>query len=254
MDRSVRWEDYIGGIKNEFSEMANNALFYNVSEEKGVVLTGPPGSGKTYMVRAWLGDNREVQDLVVNLNDLTDPINPLEGMVENLERVYDIAKMLSPSMVFFDEGDAVAPRRSAQGGSPYDKVTNKFLSIIDGESPLSRVFTVLTTNRLDILDPALIRSKRLKVLSVTGHMRDDDALRIMRKEIQDIPLEEGLSYEEMVRVAHNLCETPADFTAFGEKGAQPALHGDGGAGQAHGGGGGKRARSGPGSCGSTTRP
>ena len=217
MDRSIRWEDYIGVIKNEFSEMANNALYYNVSEEKGVVLTGPPGSGKTYMVRAWLGDNRDVQDLGVNLGDLADPVQPLEGMVENLERVYDIAKMLSPSMVFFDEGDAVAPRRSQQGGSPYDKVTNKFLSIIDGESPLSRVFTVLTTNRLDILDPALIRSKRLKVLSVTGHMRDEDAMRIIRKELGSLPLEEHLSYEEIVRAARGLCETPADFTAFAEK-------------------------------------
>lgn len=217
LDRGIRWEDYIGAIKNEFSEMANNALYYHVSEEKGVVLSGPPGSGKTYMVRAWLGDNLEVQDLAVNLNDLTDPVNPLEGMVENLERVYDIAKMISPTMVFFDEGDALAPRRSPQGGSPYDKITNKFLSIIDGESPLSRVFTVLTTNRLDILDPALIRSKRLKVLSVTGHMRDEDALRIMRKELHDLPLEEGLCYEEMVRVARALCETPADFTAFAEK-------------------------------------
>ncbi|BCR06338.1 hypothetical protein DESUT3_34070 [Desulfuromonas versatilis] len=217
MDRSVRWEEYIGGIKNEFSEMANNALYYNISDEKGVVLTGPPGSGKTYMVRAWLGDNREVQDLVVNLSDLTDPVNPLEGMVENLEKVYDIAKMISPSMVFFDEGDAVAPRRSPQGGSPYDKVTNKFLSIIDGESPLSRVFTVLTTNRLDILDPALIRSKRLKVLNVTGHMRDDDAQRIMRKELGELPLEPGLNFEEMVKAARSICETPADFTAFAEK-------------------------------------
>ena len=217
MERNVRWEEYIGGIKNEFSEMANNALFYNISDEKGVVLTGPPGSGKTFMVRAWLGDNREVQDLVVKLNDLSDPSQPLEGMVENLERVYDIAKMLSPAMVFFDEGDAVAPRRSTQGGSPYDKVTNKFLSIIDGESPLSRVFTVLTTNRLDIIDPALIRSKRLKVLNVTGHLREEDAVRIMGKEMRDIPLIDGLDYEEMVRVAQNLCETPADFTAFAEK-------------------------------------
>lgn len=217
MDRSVKWSEYIGTIKNEFSEMANNSLYYNVNEEKGVVLTGPPGSGKTYMVQAWLGDNREVQDLVVNLNDLTDPMSPLEGMVENLERAYDIAKMLSPSMVFFDEGDAVAPRRSQQGGSPYDKVTNKFLSIIDGESPLNRVFTVLTTNRLDILDPALIRSKRLKVLNVTGHLRDEDALRIIRKEMGTIPLEETLTHEDIVRAARGLCETPADFTAFAEK-------------------------------------
>lgn len=217
MDRSITWQEYIGGIKNEFSEMANNALFYNVSEEKGVVLTGPPGSGKTFMVRAWLGDNHDVQDMAVSISDLNDPTRPLEGMVANLEAVYDIAKMLSPAMVFFDEGDAVAPRRSPQGGSPYDKVTNKFLSIIDGESPLNRVFTVLTTNRLDILDPALIRSKRLKVLNVTGHLRDEDGQRIIQKEMGDLPLEEGLTAEEITRQARTLCETPADFAAFAEK-------------------------------------
>ena len=217
LDRSIAWKEYIGNIKNEFSEMANNALFYNINEEKGVVLTGPPGSGKTFMVRAWLGDNHDVQDISANLTDLTDVNSPLEGMMANLERIYDIAKMISPAIVFFDEGDAVAPRRSPQGGSPYDKITNKFLSIIDGESPLNRVFTVLTTNRLDIIDPALIRSKRLKVLNVTGHLRDEDRSQIIIQALEGIPLADDLTIEEISRQSNSICETPADYTAYAEK-------------------------------------
>lgn len=217
LDRSIDWKEYIGGIKNEFSEMANNALFYNINEEKGVVLTGPPGSGKTFLVRAWLGNNHDIQDISANLADLTDINSPLEGMIANLERIYDIAKMISPALVFFDEGDAVAPRRSQQGGSPYDKITNKFLSIIDGESPLNRVFTVLTTNRLDIIDPALIRSKRLKVLNVTGHLRDEDRSKIIIQALDGIPLADELTLEEISRQSNSICETPADYTAFAEK-------------------------------------
>ena len=217
LDRSIDWKEYIGTIKNEFSEMANNALFYNINEEKGVVLAGPPGSGKTFLVRAWLGNNHDVQDIAANLSDLTDVNSPLEGMMANLERIYDIAKMISPAIVFFDEGDAVAPRRSPQGGSPYDKITNKFLSIIDGESPLNRVFTVLTTNRLDIIDPALIRSKRLKVLNVTGHLRDEDRSKIIVQALAGIPLADELTIEEISRQSNSICETPADYTAYAEK-------------------------------------
>ncbi|MHB8123194.1 MAG: AAA family ATPase [Desulfuromonadaceae bacterium] len=217
LDRSIKWSEYIGTIKNDFSEMANNALFYNINEEKGVVLAGPPGSGKTFLVRAWLGDNHDVQDISANLADLTDVNSPLEGMIANLERIYDIAKMISPAIVFFDEGDAVAPRRSPQGGSPYDKITNKFLSIIDGESPLNRVFTVLTTNRLDIIDPALIRSKRLKVLNVTGHLRDEDRSRIIIQALEGIPLADELTTGEIARQSNSICETPADYSAFAEK-------------------------------------
>ncbi|MFZ3044954.1 MAG: AAA family ATPase, partial [Desulfatirhabdiaceae bacterium] len=145
MDRNVKWDEYVGKVKDVFSEMANNCLYYGVSEEKGVVLNGPPGSGKTFLARTWLSENRDIHDIATSPSALQDPANPIEGAVDNLEKVYDIAKMIAPTMVFFDEGDSLAPRRSASGGSPSDKLTNKFLSLIDGEIPLNRVFTVLTT-------------------------------------------------------------------------------------------------------------
>jgi SpoVK/Ycf46/Vps4 family AAA+-type ATPase len=217
MDRHVKWEEYIGGIKDIFSEMANNCLFYGVEEEKGVVLNGPPGGGKTFLVRTWLGENKEVHDIATSAGALQDPVNPVEGAVENLEKVYDIAKMIAPTLVFFDEGDALAPRRSGTGGSPTDKLTNKFLSVIDGEIPLRRVFTTLTTNRLDILDPALVRSKRLKVLEISGQMNKRDIEKIVSVSLKDVPLAKDLSTQMVIETAQGLCNTPADFAAFAEK-------------------------------------
>ena len=217
MDRNVKWEEYVGDIKDMFSEMANNCLYYGVSEEKGVVLNGPPGGGKTFLVRTWLSENSEVHDIATSPSALQDPVNPVEGAVENLEKVYDIAKMIAPTVIFFDEGDSLAPRRSASGGSPSDKLTNKFLNLIDGEVPLNRVFTALTTNRLDILDPALIRSKRLKVMEISGHMNRDDIVDIVSQALKEVPLAASLDEPRIVETAKGLCNTPADYTAFVEK-------------------------------------
>ena len=186
MDRNVKWEAYVGSIKDIFSEMTNNCLYYNVSEEKGVVLNGPPGSGKTFLVGPWLSVSQDGHDIATSDSALQDPSNPIDGAVDNLEKVYDIAKMIAPTVVFFDEGDALAPKRSSTGGNPSDKLTNKFLNLIDGETPLHKVFTVLTTNRLDILDPALIRSKRLKVLEIKGLLNKDDIVKIVEIALEGI--------------------------------------------------------------------
>ncbi|NNF99430.1 MAG: AAA family ATPase, partial [Desulfobacteraceae bacterium] len=217
MDRKVKWEEYVGNVKDLFSEMTNNCLFYHVSEEKGVVLNGPPGSGKTFLVRTWLSENKDVHDIATSASALQDPVNPIDGAVDNLEKVYDIAKMIAPTVVFFDEGDALAPRRSNTGGSPSDKLTNKFLNLIDGEIPLHKVFTILTTNRIDILDPALIRSKRLKVLEISGLLRKEDIHDIISISLKDVPLAEGMTVAKIVETAQSLCNTPADFAAFVEK-------------------------------------
>ena len=217
IDRTAPWDDYIGNIKDTFSEMANNCLLYNVSEEKGVVLNGPPGSGKTFLVRSWLSENKNIHDIATSPSALHNPSNPVDGTVENLIKVYDIAKMIAPSVVFFDEGDALAPKRSSTGGSPSDRLTNKFLSIIDGEQALSKVFTVLTTNRLDLLDPALIRSKRLKVLEISGHLGQTDIGEIINSALGDTPLSQDISAKVIIDSAKGICNTPADYAAFVEK-------------------------------------
>ena len=217
LERNVRWEEYVGAIKDVFSEMANNCLYYGVSEEKGVVLNGPPGSGKTFLARAWLSENRDVHDISTSPAALQDPGNPIDGAVENLEKIYDIAKMIAPTVVFFDEGDAIAPKRSPSGGNPSDKLTNKFLNLIDGEIPLHRVFTTLTTNRLDILDPALIRSKRLKVMEISGDLKGTDIARIIASCLEDVPMADDVDTAAILEFAKGICNTPADYTAFVEK-------------------------------------
>jgi SpoVK/Ycf46/Vps4 family AAA+-type ATPase len=217
MDRNVKWETYVGDIKDIFSEMTNNSLYYGVEEEKGVVLNGPPGGGKTFLVRTWLSENKSIHDIATSASALQDPSNPYDGAVDNMDKVYDIAKMIAPTVVFFDEGDALAPKRSASGGSPSDKLTNKFLNLIDGEIPLRRVFTILTTNRLDIIDPALVRSKRLKVLDVSGQLSKKDIHQIIKTSLQKVPLSPGLDVQAILDAALGLCNTPADYSAFVEK-------------------------------------
>lgn len=217
MDRNVSWDEYVGDIKDKFSEMANNCFNYGVSEDKGVVLTGPPGSGKTFLVRTWLSSNLKVHDIATSPSALQDPSSPVHGAVSNLEKVYDIAKMVAPTIIFFDEGDALAPKRSGTGGQPSDVLTNKFLNIIDGEIPLNKVFTVLTTNRLDILDPALIRSKRLKALEISGHMRQKDIFDIIKKQFDVIPHKREFEMEKIIETAQGICNTPADYSSFTEK-------------------------------------
>jgi transitional endoplasmic reticulum ATPase len=224
MDRQVQTGRVRRHIKDIFSEMANNCLYYNVEEEKGVVLNGPPGGGKTFLVRTWLSENKDVHDIATSASALQDPANPIDGAVENLEKLFDIAKMIAPTVVFFDEGDALAPRRSASGGSPTDKLTNKFPQSDRRRDPLHRVFTVLTTNRLDILDPALVRSKRLKVMDITGSTGKRRHPGHHRRDAQRHSAGQGSEHRNDHRVGPGPVQHPGRLCRLSWKRRGPAQH------------------------------
>jgi hypothetical protein len=76
---------------------------------------------------------------------------------------------------------------------------------------------VLTTNRLDILDPALIRSKRLKVMEISGHLRKRDIFGIIEQSLEGVPLADGLDVDTILTASQGICNTPADYAAFVEK-------------------------------------
>ncbi|RMD59700.1 AAA family ATPase, partial [Candidatus Parcubacteria bacterium] len=210
------WDDYQGSIKDDFLEMVISSLFYG-GLDKGVVLAGPPGSGKTFLTMVAVAAYPEITFISIKMDDLYEEGHGIQGIIKNLEGVYDIAKMLAPSLVVINEADAVAKKRSQQGMDPMDAVTNKFLDLLDGDRSVRGTFTVMTTNLLENLDGALIRPGRLKVMSVSGKLGEREIIKIIRRELRDESLAEGLSVTDIYVEAKRINNTPAGYVEFVRK-------------------------------------
>jgi len=133
-----------------------------VDPPRGVLLFGPPGCGKTFLVRALAGTGR-LNVLSVKGAELMDKwVGESERAVRELfRRAADAA----PALVFLDEVDALAPRRGQSGDSGVgDRVVASLLTELDGVEPLRDVVVLGATNRPELIDPALLRPGRLERL------------------------------------------------------------------------------------------
>ncbi|HVL82782.1 MAG TPA: AAA family ATPase [Pseudonocardia sp.] len=133
-----------------------------VAAPRGVLLFGPPGCGKTFLLRALAGTGR-LNVLAVKGAELLDKyVGESERAVRELfRRAADAA----PALVFLDEVDALAPRRGQSGDSGVtDRVVAALLTELDGAEPLREVVVVGATNRPELIDPALLRPGRLERL------------------------------------------------------------------------------------------
>jgi len=190
------WED-IGGlesIKKELHEaielpMEDPQSFVRmgIRPPKGVLLFGAPGTGKTLIARAVANESK------ANFISIKGPeiMSKWVGESEKAVRmIFKKAKQVSPSIVFLDEIDAIAPRR----GSHFDtgateRVVNQLLTSMDGLEDMENVFVIAATNRPDIVDPALLRPGRFDKILLVPVPDEAARLKILQIHTKDMPLE-----------------------------------------------------------------
>ena len=158
-----------------------------VDPPRGVLLYGPPGCGKTFVVRALAASGRLSVHTVKGAELLDKWVGSSERAVRDL---FARARESAPSLVFLDEVDALAPRRGGSTDSGVaDRVVAALLTELDGVEPLSDVVVLGATNRPDLIDPALLRPGRLERLVFVPPPDADARADILRTAARNVPLD-----------------------------------------------------------------
>ncbi|MBN9754667.1 Cell division protein FtsH [Pseudonocardia sp. Ae406_Ps2] len=166
-----------------------------VDAPRGVLLYGPPGGGKTFLLRALAGSG-DLNVFAVKGAELLDKyVGESERAVRELFRR---AAEAAPALIFLDEVDALAPRR---GGSTdagvADRVVAALLTELDGATPLREVVVVGATNRPELIDPAMLRPGRLERLVFVPPPDADARADILRAAGRDVPLADDVDLDAL---------------------------------------------------------
>jgi transitional endoplasmic reticulum ATPase len=203
----VKWDD-VGGldhIKEELKEaiewpLKHSDLFKKVNSHppKGILLYGAPGTGKTLLAKAVVNESG------VNFISVKGPslISKYVGESERgIREVFKKAKQASPTILFFDEIDSLVPKRSESSTDAHvtERVISQFLTEMDGIEELKGVVVLAATNRLDLIDPALLRSGRFDLLFELPTPDEETRLSIFKIHTKNKPLHKDVDLRTLAR-------------------------------------------------------
>ncbi len=223
----VTYED-IGGLHEELQRiremvelpLKHPELFRHLGIEppKGVILWGPPGCGKTLIAKA-IANETGAHFISINGPEI---MSKFYGESEaRLREIFKEAEENAPSIIFIDELDAIAPKRSEVTGEVERRVVSQLLTLMDGLKTRGQVIVIGATNRIDAIDPALRRPGRFDREIRIGVPDRNGRKEILQIHTRRMPLAEDVNLDELANITHGF--TGADLAALCREAAMNAL-------------------------------
>ncbi|RLF25225.1 MAG: AAA family ATPase [Thermoprotei archaeon] len=224
----VHWDDIgdLEHVKQQLREAVEWPLKHpewfeqmGIEPPKGILLYGPPGTGKTLLAKA-VATESEANFISVRGPEI---FSKWVGESEKaIREIFRRARQVAPCIIFFDEIDAIAPRRGLYSSSGVEeKVVNQLLSEMDGIAPLKNVVVIAATNRPDIIDPALLRPGRFDRIIYVPPPDERARLEIFKVHTRRMPLGDDVDLKELARMTEGY--SGADIAALCREAAIIAL-------------------------------